>query len=232
MKIVPVVAVGTYYKYKSPAAGPNAGSMQGLVWHAKQNRSPPLADKWQLHHPRHPAGTPVAVGNGPQAYAYAANVLHAVAAVAWLNPGSLPVALIPVPASNTTRATMQTGRWPARELANELAQRGVGRVCLALAQKVGTESQKGARGKMLPLLENLEVVALPHASEFVVYVDDVITYGEHVAAVDRVLRPTGVSGAVVIGITHSVTRDAYEVVYATVEYDSENIGWSVSTRLL
>jgi len=226
-KVIPLRAAGTYYTNRSPAAGPNASLMQGLVWHAKQNRTPPVTSVWHLDHPQHPAQRAIPIGNAADAYAYAADVLLPTGAVGMASRG-MPIALVPIPSSNTTRATMRTGRWPARELARQLAARGMGRLCLALAQRVETQSRKGERGKTRSLLENLEVVVAPPANELVVYVDDVVTWGEHIAAADLLLRPSGMSGAMVIGATHAVQRDAYEVIRTTIDYTPDGHGnWSV-----
>jgi hypothetical protein len=72
---------------------------------------------------------------------------------------------------------------------------------------------------MQALLDNLDVVSVPPPGDFVVFVDDVVTYGDHIAAADYLLRPKGISGAVVIGATHSTTRDAYEEVRIVLEYE-------------
>lgn len=227
-RVIPLVAAGTYYANKSPAAGPNASRMQGLVWHAKLNRTPPLSSTWHLEHPAHPVSV-VPISCAIDAWEYSAELLYRIGAIGALRPASR-VALVPIPASGTTRATAETGRWPARELARRLEARGLGRLSMSLVQQRETRERKGERGKTQELYENLEILVPPAPDEVVVFVDDVVTWGEHLAAADATLRCVA-RGAVAIGATHAKTRNAYDVLYSTVTWDwTRDAGWSVDVK--
>ena len=123
------------------------------------------------------------------------------------------VALIPVPASGTTMETQATGRWPAKRLAEALARLGLGSPIPCVVHRVA-KPPKHATGDKTPaeeLRHNLVALQTVPSGYVPVYVDDVISWGNHVAAVDDALGAPEGARALVIAFADKHTVDAYEM---------------------
>lgn len=205
MRVIPVVCLGTYYRKGSPVASDDAAEMREFVYHAKANRH--YYSTIGLRHPSHPKKH-LAIRNPQEAWRASAEMLCGGGggrlwdmALQYMKRAVPHPVLVPIPASCTTASSID-GRWAARGFAEALAAQGIGRVVLALVQKVATEPTHGRHvpaSELYPNLEWFDGRIRPH--ETVVYVDDVLTRGYHIAAQDSFMgRP-----AHALGITVATT---------------------------
>lgn len=231
MKTITAVALGTYYTPRSPHAGPNADPMRGLVWWAKNNRAD-LDTTWSLNHPLHPAQTPRRINSPALAYGYAAEIFAATMSHIRkrLELGESRLALVPVPASEVDRSTLEATRWPARELARELQLRGVGTVRLCIANRVPVKPKHEVSRTATAIASNLIRIDDVPRDEVVVYVDDLITWGATIAAADHVLQPVTNVCAMAIAFTDSTPMDAYKARRRLIDYCVANDDLSVEIR--
>jgi hypothetical protein len=221
-------AIGTYYKYKGGYSGANESSMRQLVWLAKNNRpQPPSAF---VDHPLHP-GTAKWLNTTDEAYLYLAEVF-----ARWPHLGTAlvtpkgPIALVPLPASETTRATMG-GRWPSLRLAESLAKLGFGAVRPCLVNRVATKAQTSSGSRIVAheVAANTEVIERPRDGETVVYVDDVATYGHRIAGSDAALAPAGAKAVLCIAFTGASDGiDCYAHTLKRITYEPGPAPWDVT----
>lgn len=214
-------AVGTYYTPKCATAGENAWGMRRLVWWAKNSPDKENRADW-VNHSGHPAGTPLWVSSPAIAYGYVAAIVRqnisTIRDVLEVRPEESLV-FVPVPSSDVTLATTHTARWSGREIARRLknVQLGWWLGPLVVNQKpVGTKT----KGNDLTFDELRQNYILSEGSTTprgrVIYIDDVLTNGTHIAALDDFLgRPPG-AGAICIGTTDTVERNAYDFRYRVI----------------
>jgi hypothetical protein len=206
------------------SASANASAMQTLAWLAKNNREPDQRKKGNVNHPYHPSGKPRLLATPADAYAYAAEVLTAPRLkpllLKALGVTGSSIALVPVPSSETTRKRSTGERWPARDLAEQLQERGMGTVRLCVVNKTAREMQTSTQ-RRIPAPEvvaNLEVIARPARGEAVIFVDDVITWGVSVATMDHVLGWDGPTTAICVAFSDKATADCYQPRKRVIEY--------------
>jgi hypothetical protein len=207
---IPILSLGTYYKVGSPAASTDANEMRGFVYLTKANQESydyPIG----FHHPNHPQPNGVALRYPHEAWAFTAATLSQgklwQSALTHLKRQVPNPVLVPIPASCTTASNIE-GRWAARGIAEAIAAQGIGRVALAVVNKVAGEPTRGKHPPPSELLENLSWYddRFDPSSETVVYVDDVLTWGSHIAAVDHFIgRPRGALG-ITVACTDGATR--------------------------
>lgn len=184
--------------------------MREFVYHSKANRD--YYAFIPLNHPSHPKKR-VVLRNPQQAWQATAEILTSPGggrlwemALKYINRVVPAPVLVPIPASCTTASNIG-GRWAARGLAETLAAHGIGRVVLALVQKVATQPTHGRHVPPSELYPNLAWFdGRIHPHETVVYVDDVLTRGYHIAAADAFMgRPANALG-LTVATTDIVTR--------------------------
>lgn len=229
MKRIKVSAIGTYTAWTDKENdGPHAHAMRGLIWYVKNNRpAGTLKDTFWQTHPDHPSGKRIAVASPNAARDYSTDVLENA-----IRPNAPEVVLVPIPSSKSTAPNVR--RWPARELARRLEARGFGTMRISLIFERETEESKGRLGKTADLVENLRIHRAISSDERVVFVDDVVTSGEHLAAAHHVLDLGSPGRALAVAISQGPgedPRDAYILRNETVEYEQDRRGaWSVSLR--
>lgn len=194
-------AMGTYYKSRSPNASDDASDIRGLVYHAKAN-NPDIRPQVV----RHPACGHKKLETPDDAYTFVADAFEAKMPklLELLGADAANLALVPIPSSEATEDSLDHCRWPALRIAVKLAERGIGKVRVAVVQKKKTKPQRGAGAR--ELLGNLEL--LPRrwrVKKTIVYVDDLITWGAHIAAVDHLLDQPRGAAAFAIGFTDGTT---------------------------
>lgn len=238
LQYVFAVALGTYYTPDSPAArdAKNVSSMRGLTYFVKNNRPKP-PDPQYVNHPRHPKGR-VRITTAAQAYdyivdAYAAGdrqrLRRALDLGSW---GADEVALVPIPTSQTTDATDTTKPWPGLELARRLERLGLGTLCVAAVNANARPSKTSGSSARKPtadeLAENLVVIERLRRFERVVYVDDVITHGRSVVAMDAVLSPKKRCSALAVAFNDgSACADCFDVRRRRIHFDRDVVPWRV-----
>jgi predicted amidophosphoribosyltransferase len=147
-----------------------------------------------------------------------------------LELGESRLALVPVPASEVDRSTLEATRWPARELARELQLRGVGTVRLCIANRVPVKPKHEVSRTATAIASNLIRIDDVPRDEVVVYVDDLITWGATIAAADHVLQPVTNVCAMAIAFTDSTPMDAYKARRRLIDYCVANDDLSVEIR--
>lgn len=231
MKQIRAVATGTYYPPRAEAANgaEHVRPMRGLVYLVKANRMPP-EPSW-INNPAHPGGQAVLLRNQAEACAYLAEIVEAKIDrirdnMGW---GNTPLAFVPLPSSSVTRDTVETARWPARELARELERRGLGAARICVVNALAGESKiGGVRVPPSAIARNTVAMRQVPPGELPVYVDDVITRGERLAGTDHVLCPHRQSAAFVVAFTEAFeARDCYRARKMVVSYDATATPWRV-----
>lgn len=183
---VPAITLGTYYTRRGSISRPNDSQMRHFVYVAKDDFS---FNGVTIDHPRHPSGKAQFISTTPGAHEYFAETIaaHADRIRERLSIDlDYPVTLVPIPTSQTTRATLNAPRWPGRDLAYALERHGFGKTMLALAFKNARQSKHagGPSLKAHELFEDFEVLEAPDEDDTIVLVDDVLTWGDHIAAAD------------------------------------------------
>ena len=227
MRKIPALAIGTYDTARVPA-GPNDASiraMRNLVYLAKDNSQ---REPFAIDHPRHPSDAVVTLSTPAEAYAYVAAIM--IEECPRLRAHADRIALIPVPASGTTATTVGVGRWPALGIARALERLNMGTVHVCAVQRVATAAVHTTtqRPDAASLRKNLEVLRMPPPRSIAVYVDDVITWGHHIAALDNALGSPPEPRAMVVAFCDSQKFDAFDVRERTVTYDPATPSWSLS----
>jgi hypothetical protein len=215
------------------SASANASPMQTLAWLAKNNREPDKRKKGNVNHPRHPSGEPRLLATPADAYVYAAELITSPgvnrALLKALGIAGFPIALVPIPASETTKRRSSDERWPARDLAEELQSRGMGTVRLCVVNKTAREMQTSSKVRLPAhdVAANLDVIARPARGEAVLFVEDVITWGVSVATIDHVLGWKGPTAAICVAFSDKGTADCYLPRKRIVEYGATSTPWGV-----
>jgi predicted amidophosphoribosyltransferase len=148
---------------------------------------------------------------------------------AFLACGEKPL-LVPVPSSNIVKANHLTDRWPGRDTAAELEQLGFGTCAILLVNKQATQPKHAAQ--RIPgsaVAENFDVIGPHPVGRQVVFIDDVLTFGDHLAAAASKLLNVR-SSALVIGANHSDTQDAYDPCFRTVVFDPSQAEWAAQVE--
>ena len=226
---LPAITLGTYYTTRGGYSRPNDSTMRNYVYIAKDDYS---ISGVTIEHPRHPKKKPRLIKTPVDAHEYFAEIIRAHKTRIYERLGidtGYPITLVPIPTSQTTRATLGAARWPGRDIATALEREGFGKVMPALAFKNARQS-KHARGPSLKaheLYAELEVVEKPDEDDTIVLIDDVITWGEHVAAADACFVNGNVV-ALAVATTGSDLRDAYEPRHRVISYDRSKTSWDVT----
>lgn len=223
-----MLALGTYYTKHALRnwAGEihGANDVSAWVYHVKEWWAPEAI----FRHPNHSDNRKFIINNPSHACWYAAGVGKTLITEAFEDLDFPPAKtlLIPIPSSDITRAT-NDGRWPALRLARALEKTGVGTVLPKLyfkRQRPAKHSDQGsaARDDATPLFKDLDVderIFLPPWAN-VIYVDDVLTWGTHMAATHEALgRPKKVMGFTVGSTDSGRVTSALDPRYRLVKYD-------------
>jgi len=221
---IQAVALGSYYKPRAPNPGPDAQPFRGLVWWAKNNRAT-LSDTFRVAHPQHPRGADVVPISCPgDAYAFfGETVAHNFSRIATRLTIDANVLLVPIPSSEVTPATLDTARWPARRLAEALEAQGIGKVTLALAHRRVLPPRHEVPRKAPEIASELVRLQTVEPWEPVAFVDDLITWGDSIAAADHVLETEDEPAAIVVGFTEKRARNACELRRRMISYDSTTL---------
>jgi hypothetical protein len=211
MRVIPVTSFSTYYKPRSPNAGANAWDVRWLVWWAKDDPAKRKQDLW-IRHPGHPSGKTTRINSGAGAQLYSAEIMswHMPGIRKWLGLDGRPIAFVPVPSSSVTQATSHTGRWSGREIGRYLQARGDGRLCLPMVNhRPIPPKAAGNDPSVEELYRNYRAIASVPRGYQIVYLDDTVTWGSHLAALDLALGEPEGAAAICIACTDSTERDAF-----------------------
>jgi hypothetical protein len=189
-------------------ASSDASEMRGFVYLSKNNRE--HHGLIGFRHPNHPRPNGVVLRCAEDAWRFTADVLVKgkmwEQALAHLKRTAAHPALVPIPASCTTSDNID-GRWAARGIASAIAAQGIGRIVLAVVNKQATVPTRGQHVPPSVLGKNLawyDGDIKPW--ETVVYVDDVLTWGYHIVAVDRFMGGPKNALGITVAATDGVTR--------------------------
>jgi hypothetical protein len=205
--------------------------MRGLFYRVKDN-NPKTQEQGQLiNQPRHPGGAPHRIQSADQARRYVAEIFNArrqrIFEVLGLTGRN--VALVPIPSSKTTRDTLAAG-WNASRLADALAAGGGGvvRPCVAWRTATRSRAEGGDEVPAEELVRNIEIVAPPPADEALLLVDDLLTWGNHIAAVDHALSGERPCAAFTVATTDAKScADCFMPRVRQVLYDPAQPAWGV-----
>ncbi|MEJ7728249.1 MAG: hypothetical protein WKG00_03455 [Polyangiaceae bacterium] len=240
MNPLTTVSICGYLSSKSvhKSSSKNVGETLDLFYLAKNNR--PRSYPANVAHPHHPSGQRLRLNTPAEAYAYVAEVARSLRLEL---KGSLGFGvrqtflLVPVPSSDVTENSVDTARWPARELAKALAVQGFGRVWKPVVNREATEpthaKKDAAPAAPVPTLSKAEIIAHnyvrrrspPPTADPILYVDDLLTWGDHLVALDHVLAPRIRRGAFAIAITCGQTIDCYEPRAKVITCDTSSSPW-------
>lgn len=217
MPQVIAVGLGTVFTVQGAkhTSSKNTDPMQTLAWLAKDNRPPESRKIGHVNHKHHP-GKGRTLRTPQDAYIYAAEIFeaHWRKTLDALGLAKWPIALVPVPASCTTRESPQGERWPARAFAEQLETRGLGTVRGCVVNRKPTDAQTNSRVRIpaKKIAANLVQLGAPKRGEAVVFVDDVVTWGARMAAMNHVLAWEGPASAVCIAFTGTTDEvvDCYQ----------------------
>jgi hypothetical protein len=223
-------AVGSYYKLGSPLAGLNANPMRGLVYLVTNQRKEPIPSS--IQHPLHPGNRMMRLETPANAYAYVAEIVavhqrDVRTALAITRPN---IALVPIPAANVVRGNRATDRWPSRDLALELERLGFGKVRPCVVHKDAMRPRFSyEEDPAHELAQNLVIIGRPMPNEAVVYVDDIVTSGDRISAIDQALGQPAGAGIMTTALAEEKTRyDAYKLRTFALGYDPASSPWKVT----
>jgi hypothetical protein len=193
--------------------------MRWLLWWAKNDPEKKCREQW-LQHPFHPANRPLLINSPQTAYDYCTALVIAT------NPDLREdfkigthekILFVPVPSSSATRANWQTVRWSGREIGQRLEKAGLGTLgILAVNQKPMIQKTKGGKASYQELHDNYQLLYTVPKGYRVVYLDDILTHGAHVAALDAKLGSPEKAGCLCFGLTETPTRNAYDAQLRTI----------------
>ncbi|MDI1451792.1 hypothetical protein [Polyangium sp. 6x1] len=230
MRRIPGYAVGSYYKLGSPLAGLNANPMRGLVYLVTNQRKEPIPSS--IQHPLHPGRTMMRLETPASAYAYVADIVavHERDVRSALGITKPNIALVPIPAANVVRGNRTTDRWPSRDLALELERLGFGKVRPCVVHKDAMRPRFSyEEDPAHDLAQNLVIIGRPMPNEAVVYVDDIVTSGDRVAAIDQALGQPPTAGIVTTALSEEKARyDAYKLRTFALGYDPATSPWKLA----
>lgn len=231
-RIVPVVSLGTYFAKGSPCSGANRYRMTGFFFRVKGNRT--LTGSESVNHRWHPADSVRELTTPDTARKYAAEIFAARRdhILETLELDGADLAIVPVPSSKTTPVTAANG-WGTLALAQAFARHGFGTVrpCVAFKEPHKSKTERTTGDLDLPADELrralVRVGDLPERN--VVIVDDLLTFGRHVAAVSDFIHPNRRIGAVTIACTDGVSvDDCMGPRYRNIIYDTSIQPWPVT----
>jgi hypothetical protein len=224
MREIRGAAIGTYYAKGAHAAGKSshASPMRGLVYAVKNNRPVPNPPQ-RISHARHPSPVPMAVDrDNAVEYLEAIVRRHGRRIREYL--GTAPSALlVPVPSSSVIAATLETDRFPAYKLARAYERAGLGQ-CAVLAVNRAAKPAKTTSGRRTAddLLANLEIHAERPTGADLILIDDLVTSGASLAALDKLLGASGKVRAFCVAQTDSTAcASAYDPRSYVVRYDPD-----------
>ena len=206
MRVIRGLALGTYYAVGASAGSgsPNASEMRGLVYAVKNNRARPNPPQLIAHsrHPAAPRGVWVDRNNAVD-YVAAIVAKHLRKICARLQLDAEDAILVPTPSSTVVRSTIETDRWPALRLARAFEAAGLGqcRIAAVNRQAMPSKTSGAARRTTGEILGNLDAIELPTRKQPIVLIDDVITKGRRVAALDTALSRPAEICVLVVGMT-------------------------------
>jgi hypothetical protein len=232
VKSVPIACLGTYYKAGSPARGLHMTQMRGLFYRVKDNNPALQTLKGEnVNHPAHPSGASLTIQTSDSARLYVAEIFNArrERILERLGLAGCEIALVPIPSSKTTRGTMSDG-WNASRLADALAAGGGGKVRTCVAWK-NPRRARHEGGKETPggeLADNIDLIELPPRGEALLYVDDLLTWGNHIAAIDYALGSGRPTAAFTVATTDKKSGiDCFATRLRQVVYDASTAPWVV-----
>lgn len=198
------LSLGTYYGKKREEPAPDADQIRKLAWHVKA--------KWPVGKVRiaYPGHEPIVVASQRDA----CRLVTQICAASWpdicayLNlPADGSLYLVPIPSSEVTRSTITKARWGAARLAATMHKENLGHLnpCIVNSAPTTASHESEDRLSAQALANNYDVRSIPDGP--VLYIDDVLTKCEHIAAVDdRLGRPKS-AGVLTIGATDWEPRD-------------------------
>jgi hypothetical protein len=206
--------------------------MRGLFYRVKDNNPALQARRGEsVNHPSHPTGKAQTIQTADSARRYVAEIFnaHRQRILELLGLGGRVIGLVPIPSSKTTRSTMTDG-WNASRLAEALAAGGGGtvRACVAWKSPRAARHQGGKGTPAGELAGNIDLIEMPPQNEALLYVDDLLTWGNHIAAIDHVLVDGRVSGAFTVATTDKKSGiDCFGTRMRQVVYDASVAPWVV-----
>ncbi len=223
MRSIPGLALGTYYAVNAEAArsSAHASSMRELVYLVKNNRVPPLTPR-KIPHPE--LKQTVSVEDAPR---YIADLMaphfdeHA-AILGLARDENLK--LVPIPSSSVTFDTIATDRWPAYKLAQELARKGLAPAVPAVVNQVPSKAKTtGHRRSPQVIGSGYNVWRQRRPETSVLFIDDVLTHGDNLIAMDRALGCPNHVAVLVVALTDSLpVTDCFDVRRFRVEYNEQD----------
>lgn len=144
-----------------------------------------------------------------------------------------PLVLVPVPSSVVTRENIDTARWPAREIARRLAERGFGRLVIgAVNRQARTSKTKGGRRySAQELASNLDVLWTPGSNHCVLYVDDQVHRGRNLVALEHELTPhqsAAITLSIVASTSDAPVEDCFHTRASILSFDYQASPWQHS----
>jgi hypothetical protein len=208
MREIPYFSLGTYYTTRAQTEGPNAFEMRNLVYHAKDNnRGAAIVN---VGHAWHPGEFAERVACATDAWDYVADMIaankEAIFGALGL-PRNPLIQWVPVPSSVMVRWNHRQVRCCGREIGARLEARGIG----SLAMLVCNKQPSNGITTIEQFYDNYELLAHPNREAWQIYLDDVLTWGKHVAALDRFLGEPNEAKLLTIARTDKGEHDAYEV---------------------
>lgn len=229
MRRIPGYAIGSYYKLGSPLAGLNANPMRGLVYLVTNQRKEPIPSS--IQHPLHPGNKMARLESPAMAYAYAADIVavHERDVRSALSISRPNIALVPIPAANVVRQNRTTDRWPSRDLALEFERLGFGKLRPCVVHKDAMRPRFSYEEEPAhELAQNLVIIGRPMPNEAVIYVDDIVTSGDRIAAIDQALGQPASAGIVTTAISEEKARyDAYKLRTFALGYEPTGSPWKI-----
>jgi hypothetical protein len=212
MRSIRVFALGTYYKTKAPTPGENAWPMRWLTYWAKKDEKR-ACRREVLCHPLYPKKHALfEITSHEEAYDYIADIIsfNFASIREALQLPDRPLHFSAVPSSSVTAATLATARCSGREIGTRLAQRGLGTSGINVVPSQAIKQKTdGGDYSFEDLVRLYKVVKPLPLGRIPVYLDDMLTWGNHMAAVDAALgRPRHAAG-IVVTTADSRPQDAY-----------------------